>query len=143
MHFQTLEVRMQMGQAPSPLASLNSTRAAAGRVWGSLTTGTHRSHSHPGSIANAGDTCMHCTIHCLCAMQTTCGAGAGICGEHKAIAVLQKWVSRLPIFPAAQRPAGSFLLNKPRPPSTEHPSLAWSFLVHYVSALSIIPPANN
>lgn len=72
------EVRTQMGRvppSPHPPASLNSVQEVAGVVWEGLTTGTHRSHSCSWSIANAGDTCMHCTIRCLCAMQITCGAG--------------------------------------------------------------------
>ena len=40
-----------------PPASLDSVQAVVGVVWDGLTTGTHRSHSCPWSIAKAGDTC--------------------------------------------------------------------------------------
>ena len=47
-----------MGWAsPHPPATLDSVQAVVGVVWDGLTTGTHRSHSCPWSIAKAGDTC--------------------------------------------------------------------------------------
>lgn len=60
---------------PPPLASQNSVWAVARVAWEALAAETHRSRSCAWSLGNAGDTWMHCTIHCLCAMQITCGAG--------------------------------------------------------------------
>lgn len=103
-----------------PPASLNSIQAVEGVVWEGLTTGTHSSHSSSWSIANAGDTCVHCTIRCLCAMQITCGAGTSWNAEltQSHCCAIEMGQSAAHFSLAAQGLAGFFLLNKPRPPST-------------------------